>query len=212
MDSTTAKRADIYEKEGVKGLMDTFSMKAIMGDAEDSKQETKLAEVRKLSPAEQKRLLPKAITTKEEEKRWEEVKGDVNKYWASYDKAQKQARLKQVKKEQDQKAQQTRLKQLNVNNAEQVQKELTALGVADKVDSVEKFAHAKKALPSMTPNNYADYVKKMARGDGDICQTDVIKYANQNHFSKQEMDTYWKAFTNTTKIPKLSKKGNWYVR
>jgi hypothetical protein len=251
MKSENKKLAAIYEKDDVKGVIDSLNTKVQLdkygldntdknrerlaefsadkmkyyaaykekesayknsNGIEDLKNTDRAAVLRKMPLSAQKELIPEVFDSQTDKQRWNEVNGDVNKFWASYDKAQKQARLKQVKKEQDQKAQQTRLKQLNINNADQVQKELSALGVADKVDSVEKFAHAKQALPSMTLNNYADYVKKMARGDGDICQTDVIKYANQNHFSQKEMDTYWKAFTNTTKTPKLSKKGNWYVR
>ena len=210
------KRIDeAYEKNGVKGAVAYAEYKNKKGALDSKSTDNLLSVVKKFSKEEQKQLIPLAIdeaNNKTEAKRWEDCKGNVDKYWASYDTAQKKARLDQVKKEQEKKAQQTRLKQLNIKNADQVQKELSSLGVVDKVDSVEKYAHAKKTLSSMTPKNYADYVKKMARGDGDICQTDVIKYANENHFTQKEMDTYWKAFTNTKKIPKLSKKGNWYVR
>lgn len=203
MDSTTKNRAEIYEKEGVKGLMDTFRVSAMMEGKEHDNQETRLAELKKLSKEDQKRLMPKALSTDTERQRWDDCKHDLEKYWASYDKDMKQKKLKQLEKD-------TNYKQADISDPKQAQKELAALGVKNDAESVDKYARAKKAIPSMTMQNYANYVKKMARGDGDINQKDLIKYANQNHFTQKEMETYWKAFTDSDKFPKYSKKKTWY--
>lgn len=218
LSSSTKKLAEVYEKEGVKGFVDSVQLQNALSDAPDSKQETKLATVRDMSPEDQKRLLPKAITTKEEQRRWKSANGDVDKYWQSYDAYRKEELEKENRKKTEQyKKEAAQKKQLEAAhiNAEQgakIQEELTSYGVKDNTESVVAYTHAKQTIPSLSAREYAGYVDKMSRGDGQISQSDVIKYANQNHLSSSEMDKYWKAFTNTKKIPKLSKKGNWYYR
>lgn len=217
MSSDNQKLADIYNKEGVDGFINYVTYKKDLETQGNTRQETKLSVVRKMSPEAQKEMLPK-IMTKEEQKRWKAANGNLNQYWKMYDAAQKTAQEKAIKKRDQEYRQsvatQKAFDRLGISKEQgvKIQEELASYGAIDEPETVKYYAHAKQTIPSLTPKEYVGYLDKLSRGDNKISQADVIKYANEHNLSQSEMNTYWNAFTDTKKVPRLSRKGNWYYK
>lgn len=202
MESGDKKLAAIYEESGVKGVTDYLTYKTYLDGYEHKDIDSKLKSVRKMSKEQQKALLPE-ILTKTEKERFDSVKGDVDRYWKSYDKDQKAATAKEAEKQQT-------IKNAGVTSVEDIQKELASYGAEDSPTTVEFYARAKKEISSLTPKIYSQYLKSIGGNNMKINQDELIFYANRNKLSEKEINTYWKAFGNDWKqIPKLDKNGNW---
>lgn len=92
-----------------------------------------------------------------------------------------------------------------------VQKELASYGAKNSSETVKYYNHAKQTIPSLTPKDYVGYLHKIGGTDYKISQDELLEYANVKGLSESKMNTYWNAFGEWSRIPKLNKNGEWTV-